>query len=735
MNRVRTIIRPLGLYLALVPALVAQATSPCDLNGDGAVNIADVQLAVNEVLGVSACSMNLDGTGTCDIADVQRIISAALGSSCAVTPPGNGTVTLPVEVTGPAGTTNSATFNIPSGANLSGTMSLSLQIHNLKYQTQASLQVNNGAWIPINSSTVTLLGQANTFGGIGGGFSTLSMTMNLPLGSITAGNNTITFKFNGTDGVSSAFRVLSLNVLDANGNQLIPQSSFVSDDPSKWQPPLNDAADIQTGQTLWRTASLTTGGVPVHATCGMCHAEDGRDLKYFNYSNASIQARAMFHGLTAQQGNQIASYIRSLNTPAPANARPWNPPYQPGTGLDSQPVTDWAAGAGLSAVLDHDSDMLPYLMPNGSTANWAQNAYLNPREIPLSFPLPDWNRWLPLVHPVDAWGSTFTSSQLNQLYLNLRQQLVPNDATVYGNVGGPYGPWVYWLDYRSQLMGPLTPPTTDPSWSNPTFVQKIYSVNLWSVVKNWELNQEFGLEGMNQAVFGAKAPSRGWTSNMPFRVGPGISGIPRPSPGLGNGSIIYHIWDSAAWYELQLILNSGYGGSIDWPYFLGYPTNDLTWNAPSAAPRVGTAGALSLWLVSALQQDNLNDAQSLKQLVSFPGQVSWASEISTAQKQQIMNAYLTAWYRYFGSMTQSQFKALNLWQNGNGTFTTDPHQNQFGNDLIYALPQLRFAGANTALLNQVAAWASTIWPSYNWTNDVNAACSAGNLGQVFCATN
>lgn len=273
------------------------------------------------------------------------------------------TTLLPVEVFGPtAAATVPVSFNIPSGANLSGQMQLWIQIHGLKYQTEASVQMNSGAWIPLNNSTVTLQGLASAYGGIGGGFSTLSLTINLPAGAVQQGQNTVTFQFNGTDGNTSGFRILNFNVLAADGSQLIPQSAFSQDDPSTWQPPLNDSADIQAGQTLWKTASLTSpsfGSIQAH--CGDCHTQDGRDLKYFNYSNLSIRTRAMFHGLTAQQGDQIASYIRTLNAPAPANGRPWNPPYQPGPGLDSQPVTDWAAGAGLAGVLNSDMDMMQYL--------------------------------------------------------------------------------------------------------------------------------------------------------------------------------------------------------------------------------------------------------------------------------------------------------------------------------------------------------------------------------------
>ena len=290
------------------------------------------------------------------------------GTNTPPPPPPPTTVTLPVEVLGQNGTTVSSSVTVPSGSNLTGQLTLAMQIHGLRNGTQASVQVNNSAWLPISSSTVTLLGNASAYGGIGGGFATLSMTMNLPSGVVQSGTNTINFRFNQTDGRVSGFRVLAFNIQSASGTQLIPTSTFVQDDPNTWQPPSSAASDIAAGQTLWRTAALTTpltsGGTrPILAHCMDCHTQDGRDLKYFNYSNNSIQTRAVFHGLTAQQGNQIASYIRTLNVPNPG--RVWNPPYQPGPGLDSQPVSNWAAGAGLSAVLNSDADMIDAIFPSG----------------------------------------------------------------------------------------------------------------------------------------------------------------------------------------------------------------------------------------------------------------------------------------------------------------------------------------------------------------------------------
>jgi hypothetical protein len=59
----------------------------CDLNGDGVVNVVDVQLAISQALGTLPCgSADLIGSGTCTVIDVQRVISAALGSACQLGP-------------------------------------------------------------------------------------------------------------------------------------------------------------------------------------------------------------------------------------------------------------------------------------------------------------------------------------------------------------------------------------------------------------------------------------------------------------------------------------------------------------------------------------------------------------------------------------------------------------------------------------------------------------------------
>ena len=67
--------------------VLASSTNPCDLNGDGTVNSADVTLAINQALGTLACtSADLQANGQCNVVDVQRIINASLGQVCVTGP-------------------------------------------------------------------------------------------------------------------------------------------------------------------------------------------------------------------------------------------------------------------------------------------------------------------------------------------------------------------------------------------------------------------------------------------------------------------------------------------------------------------------------------------------------------------------------------------------------------------------------------------------------------------------
>jgi hypothetical protein len=58
------------------------AVNACDLNGDGVVDQADVQAAINMIIGISPCTAGIAGTNECDVVIVQRVVNAALGEPC-----------------------------------------------------------------------------------------------------------------------------------------------------------------------------------------------------------------------------------------------------------------------------------------------------------------------------------------------------------------------------------------------------------------------------------------------------------------------------------------------------------------------------------------------------------------------------------------------------------------------------------------------------------------------------
>ena len=65
----------------------ARQYSACDVNHDGAVNVVDVQLSVNQILGRTGCiNGDLNGDGSCSVVDLQRIVLAILGQGCRVGP-------------------------------------------------------------------------------------------------------------------------------------------------------------------------------------------------------------------------------------------------------------------------------------------------------------------------------------------------------------------------------------------------------------------------------------------------------------------------------------------------------------------------------------------------------------------------------------------------------------------------------------------------------------------------
>ncbi|MCP4521288.1 MAG: T9SS type A sorting domain-containing protein [Cytophagales bacterium] len=336
-------------------------------------------------------------------------------------------VLLPVEVLGKEDTIVRRKITLPNEI-ATATNRLWLQVNNLSYENKGSVRVNTGTWYDLNHESVQMQVPEKARGGmVHGGYNTIRFS--IPANDFKEGENVIRFRFNKSDGISMGYRVIRLNLLDNQGKKLLDESYFEDDDPATWKAPFTDAQSIAEGEDLWRNADLWSNYLhpdsvgswyayelkpyhPIKAKCADCHAQDGRDLEMFAYSNESIIERAKFHNLSEVEGQKIASYIRSLSQKdekIKRIGRPWNPPYQPGVELKGKPIDEWHAGAGLDAVLEEDKDMLPYLFPNGVNKEEVEKLFdqhtpdINRTELPLAIQFPDWKHWLPMIHPKDAF--------------------------------------------------------------------------------------------------------------------------------------------------------------------------------------------------------------------------------------------------------------------------------------------------------------------------------------------
>lgn len=334
-------------------------------------------------------------------------------------------IKMPIEVIGEEGKVVERIFTIDNQT-FNNTSKIWLVINNLSYENKGSVQINGGSWLQLNHNTAAVNPKELAYGGmVYGGFNTIRLTISA--NGLLQGSNTIKFRFDISDAISIGYRVIKMNLLDSNGNKLLSENVFEEDDPNNWTAP--DNASVQNGENLWYNKDLwnhytlnnDTGfwygkTIPnrrtIRAKCTDCHTQDGRDLEMFSYSNLSIIERSKFHGMTEQEGKDVAAYIRNLSSSIPKvgrHGRPWNPPYQPGPELANKPIEQWAAGAGLDWVLENDAAMAPYIFTNGTSKEAVRSVFDSDKMddrtlLPLAIQFPDWKHWLPIIHPMDAYS-------------------------------------------------------------------------------------------------------------------------------------------------------------------------------------------------------------------------------------------------------------------------------------------------------------------------------------------
>ncbi|MEO0509799.1 MAG: LamG-like jellyroll fold domain-containing protein [Verrucomicrobiota bacterium] len=510
------------------------------------------------------------------------------------------------------------TVNVSSGAQ--SVNRLYAQIHNLRFGGQVSVKVNNGEWITLYNHTISILEPEHSQGGIGGINSTIRFDASLPAGLVVTGNNDVSFRLNGTNGVVSTIRVLDFDFIDTSENRILGTQYFTQEDPNGWTAP-RPGEEAQ-GQTLWSTANLVNDPVTlqsINASCSSCHFEDGSDLTYFNYSNESIITRAMFHGLTQTEAEQVTSYIRSHTSPNPG--RPWNPPFQPGPNLDPQPsdstavVLDktqkWMAGAGLEWIKS-ENEILPYIFPDASSPGTADTSRANigkvmdhettlsVREIPVSIPMPDWNTWLPIYAPEDMWPTASDYNVPYNYYGNLKTAITStsgavtraSNGTLYSTVGQLHKDIGNWLGgglndhFGWRLSGKNYDLESPVSLRrNPWLHREEVPQNLakWSAMKTLEIVRKYDLESIMDDEASAQANHPYYTPEA-LSIPSGTSLVFSHAPHIisdnwtnfdGQPSNLGKM-ESNQWYHLQMILQSGFRKQwsmnvpLDWAYQLAH---------------------------------------------------------------------------------------------------------------------------------------------------------------------
>lgn len=644
-------------------------------------------------------------------------------------------IELPIEVTG-TGAVRTVTVEV-SNEQAPKIRALWVQVHGLSYAGKASVQINDGDWIALTNESVAITEPDRRYGGIGGALSTLRLTLPIPAGNPPPLTYTVRFRMNVSDGVSSAFRVLAFNLLTDSGASALGPERFREEDPNTWQPPYPDPESIAEGERLWRTALLRENRFPAarvwKAHCMDCHAQDGRDLKYFNFSNASIAERAWFHGLTFEQGRLIASFIRTRRTPNPG--RPWDPPYQPGPGLDARPLDAWSAGAGLMAVRERDSEMLDLLFPDGIGKEAVSVSDSLPlRELPLALPLPDWNRWLPREHPIDAWGDAFAASRLQTRYEGPEEGLVPR--SLRDSLGRPDRPayirngllsdLIAWSQDRDDFLRPRieTIDGIQPPWTA-AYARQVYGTAQWQLVKTWELMQEFELEGYGRLLLGDAAEVRTWLSDVAAAAAPDRLHIPDDFRAIG-GSALTNAYFANAWRQTQGILNYGnrqqHGDTpLDWPAAYARLRTLQELAGPSEGLRLtallvkGMQGA-DTGLGPDYPDGGWSPARNadISRLL-LPASVDPWEELDSETGAAVIGAVLTSWLDYSAAYPPQQYYAGG-WARPDELPGNDPDSGPWIDRIWGLVPLARARRVDDELLDRLCDWAADLWPLADWNS-------------------
>jgi hypothetical protein len=256
--------------------------------------------------------------------------------------------------------------------------------------------------------------------------------------------------------------------------------------------------------------------------------------------------------------------------------------------------------------------------------------------------------------------------------------------------------------------------------------ENVQSTALWQLVKTWEFMQEYQLEGYGPQIFGSTyGEPRTWFVSFPFHSSPFALHIPSDANGIG-GSALTNEYFSSVWYQVQLTLNDSNHapqgtGPIDFPYVYG-KLKDLYQMSGNPEPlrlvefltrgMQVTDNGVVMGQVSQISGWSPTSDGDISRLV-HPDWYPMFSTLGATTTQEIMQAMLQTWFTKTSSYTPAQYYAA-----GNSpTYVPNSgmDSSQFGDKVMFIIPQFYAAGVSSTLVNQVTNWASTVWPLGNWS--------------------
>ena len=225
-------------------------------------------------------------------------------------------------------------------------------------EEKAALRINGGSWISLVGSNNDIDCDSffdelshDCFGMQSG--VTSFMLSNITLNS---GSNTVEWRVTPNQ-ISQNFYVLAF--VPVNGSTKVTPTTDM--DISETIVTSSSSGNASTGAALWNARNSLVeyyGGHAITSSCQDCHTTNGKDdLLQASFTDASIVDRSMYHGLTEQQGRDIAAHIRAQTrtnddgSTQTVHAQPMHPPYQPGPGMSEGTTGEWINGVGLDGVL------------------------------------------------------------------------------------------------------------------------------------------------------------------------------------------------------------------------------------------------------------------------------------------------------------------------------------------------------------------------------------------------